>query len=100
MQMHCNRKTFPIMHLCSSTYLTVLIELTAEGDSKVGGRAGGVVAGEQVLVIVESCTSALADLHVLEAGLHTAQQERAALTLVSSEEYSQRCGYSIYIICR
>lgn len=56
----------------------MLIELTAEGDSKVGGRAGGVVAGEQVLVIVESCTSALADLHVLEAGLHTAQQERAA----------------------
>lgn len=88
-----------IMHLCSSTHLTVLIELTAEGDREVGGRAGGVVAGEQVLVIVESCTPALADLHVLEAGLHTAQ-ERAALRLVSSAEYRQRCGYSIYITCR
>ena len=98
--MHCKQIKFDIMHLCSSTHLTVLIELTAEGDREVGGRAGGVVAGEQVLVIVECCTPALADLHVLEAGLHTAQQERAALRLVSSEEYRQICGYSIYIICR
>lgn len=88
------------MHLCSSTHLTVLIELTAKGDGEVGGCAGGVVAGKQVLVVVEGGTPALADLHVLEAGLHATQQERVALALVSSEEYWERCGYYIYIICR
>lgn len=70
------------MHLYSSTHLTVLIELTAEGDGEVGGCAGRIVAGKQVLVVVEGSTPALTDLHVLEAGLHTTKQERAALVLV------------------
>lgn len=75
------------MHLCSCTHLTVLIELTAEGNGEISSCTGGVVAGEQVLVVVEGGTPALANLHVLEAGLHTAQQEKAELVLAYSEEF-------------
>lgn len=62
------------MHLGINTHLIVLIQLTAEGDGEVGGRAGGVMAGEQVLVVVEDRTPALTDLHVLETGFHTTRE--------------------------
>ena len=53
--------------------LAVLVELAAEGHSEVGRTARGVVAGEQILVVVEGGASALAYVHVLEAGLDTAR---------------------------
>ena len=50
--------------------LAVLVELAAEGHSEIGST-GVVVAGKQILVVVEGGASALAYIHVLEARLHT-----------------------------
>ena len=53
----------------------MLVELAAEGDGEVGRGVGGGVGGEEAFPAVEGGAPALTDLHVLEAGLHTAARE-------------------------
>lgn len=40
------------------------------------------MAGEQVLVVIEDCTPALTDLHVLETGFHATHRETEMLKVL------------------
>lgn len=60
-------------------YLAVhSVKLVVEGHGEVGGGAGGYVGDKGRLALVDRVVhvhTTLADLHVLEAGLHTAETE-------------------------
>lgn len=43
--------------------------MATEGDGEVGGCARGIVAGKHVFSVLEGAASALAYVHILEAGL-------------------------------
>lgn len=51
----------------------MLVQLAAECDRKVGGCTRSVVAGKHVLPVFKGAASAFANVHILEAGLHTVE---------------------------
>lgn len=65
-------------------YLAVhSVQLVVEGHGEVGGGAGGHVSDKGRLALVDSVVhvdATLADLHVLEARLHTARRQRVTET--------------------
>lgn len=68
------------------------VELVVEGHGEVGGGAGGHVGDKGRLALVHRVVhvdAALADLHVLEAGLDTRGQAEMVFTIRDDEEVMQ-----------